>query len=605
MKNFLRSKNPYAKFILPIILLLAFFLRLYGINWDQNQHLHPDERFLTMVTQAVKWPTSLPQYLNPKTSPLNPYNAGHNFFVYGTLPMKIVKFFSGIITFNKFDYNNVTLVGRLVSALFDIGIVYLVYKIGRKVFNKKTGLLASFLYTISVLPIQLSHFFAVDTFLVFFLTLSFYFLVLLLDLRHPDKHTLQECPKISQISLLECTRKQARRIIKSGLLGISFGLALACKISALYFLPIILLGFLFIFAKSKNKSLATCYLLLATFTCYFTFRFADPRAFASANFFDFKLNSQFIANIKQLNSTHNMSHVSPPGVQWLKTKPLIFPLKNIIIWGLGLPLGLLTTVSVIYFSTSIFTPMVKLVKKYKLNFFNHVATRHINHLMILSWILLVFFYQGFQFSKTLRYFYPIYPLLSLLTANFFHKAILSKKIKFNFLLTTSCFLLLLIWPISFISIYSRPHSRIVASEWIYQNIPAGSTISCEYWDDCLPLSLTNKNSSVYRYKKETLQLYTRDTKKKWQQIESQLENVDYLIMSSNRLWGSIPNVPEKYPITAKFYNDLFAEKLQFTKITEITSYPSIPILDIKINDDHAEEAFTVYDHPKILIYKKR
>ena len=34
--------------ILGLIFVLAFVLRIYGLNWDQGFHLHP-ERFLTML----------------------------------------------------------------------------------------------------------------------------------------------------------------------------------------------------------------------------------------------------------------------------------------------------------------------------------------------------------------------------------------------------------------------------------------------------------------------------------------------------------------------------------------------------------------------------
>ena len=40
------------------ILVLAAWLRLQGIDWDEGQHLHPDERFLTMVEAAIKSPHS-------------------------------------------------------------------------------------------------------------------------------------------------------------------------------------------------------------------------------------------------------------------------------------------------------------------------------------------------------------------------------------------------------------------------------------------------------------------------------------------------------------------------------------------------------------------
>jgi hypothetical protein len=107
------------------------------------------------------------------------------------------------------------------------------------------------------------------------------------------------------------------------------------------------------------------------------------------------------------------------------------------------------------------------------------------------------------------------------------------------------------------------------------------------------------------YKIETLELYNPDTELKWDKINKQLESVDYLIMSSNRLWGSIPKVPEIYPITSKFYNDLFEEKTNFKLIAKFVSFPKIPFLNISINDNSSEEAFTVYDHPEVYIFEKK
>ena len=66
--------------ILFFIILLGFVLRIIGFNWDQGQHLHPDERFLTMVLTDIKIPQSIIQYLNPEESTLNPYNNNYPFF---------------------------------------------------------------------------------------------------------------------------------------------------------------------------------------------------------------------------------------------------------------------------------------------------------------------------------------------------------------------------------------------------------------------------------------------------------------------------------------------------------------------------------------------
>lgn len=565
------------KFLPVFIILFAFALRVYGINWDQNQHLHPDERFLTMTVDTMVWPKTISEYLDPSQSKLNPYNIGSGFFVYGTFPTTIVKYFSRFQIFDKYQYNNIALTGRLVSAIFDTGVVVLVFLITSKLFNRNTGLVASFLYSISVLPIQLSHFFAVDTFLNFFLTLSFYFLI-----------------------KLNSNSKKA--LIYSIFLGISFGLALACKISALYFLPVILLGLLFILLKHKNILLVTSYLLLVTIFTYLSFRFFDSHVFTDSLFYPV-ISTQFIQNIGALKSQGTKDSLFPPAIQWLRITPIIFPLNNIILWGLGLPLGILSFTAIL---NNIFVFIKNLFKihNFKLlnNFYSHLTIQQYSHFLIVFWILLLFFYQSIQFAPSMRYFLPIYPFLSILSASFCI-SYLFPMFKKSYILYSIFYILVLLYPISFLSIYSRLHSRVTASEWIYKNIPSGSSLSCDAWDDCLPLNIEGVGYSN-QYKIIGMEPFAMDTKGKQLKFNQQLQQLDYFVLTSNRAWGSIPKVPEKYPFMSKFYKDLFAGKLNFQKIADITSYPTIPILNIPIPDQSSEEAFTIFDHPKVLIYKK-
>jgi len=189
---------------------------------------------------------------------------------------------------------------------------------------------------------------------------------------------------------------------------------------------------------------------------------------------------------------------------------------------------------------------------------------------------------------------------------------------------------------AFLSIYSRPHSRLQASRWIYQHIPLQLHITNELWDDPLPIPLAHLPSPS-NYNSKMLPLYDSDSQDKWNKINNILSETGYIIMSSSRLWRSIPSVPNRYPTTSSFYQQLFDEQLSFTKLIEINSYPGLylPFLDkcyyigltnfpyatnknkffdvddscfypgIYIRDDTAEEAFTVYDHPKVLIFKRK
>jgi len=74
------------------ILLIGAYFRFTGIEWDDNHHLHPDERFLTMVESSITPVKTLSEYFDTANSSLNPNNRGYNFYVYGTLPIFIVRY---------------------------------------------------------------------------------------------------------------------------------------------------------------------------------------------------------------------------------------------------------------------------------------------------------------------------------------------------------------------------------------------------------------------------------------------------------------------------------------------------------------------------------
>ena len=75
-----------------------------------------------------------------------------------------------------------------------------------------------------------------------------------------------------------------------------------------------------------------------------------------------------------------------------------------------------------------------------------------------------------------------------------------------------------------------------------------------------------------------------------------------LVLSSNRLYASIPRLPWRYPVQIRYYQLLFAGQLGFTPVYTATSYPTLGPWTIV--DDSADESFTVYDHPKVLIFRK-
>ncbi len=175
-------------------------LRIYGINWDANNHLHPDEREIVFTAMCLTLPGSVrlsscaPAYTGPgwflsTQSPLNPH-----FFAYGSFPLYLLAIVAhGLaslshLTNGRFappdggafdDYNHFALVGRAISAIFDTGSVLLSGLIARRLAGPAAGLLAAAFVAVIPFNVQVSHFYAVDTLLLFFILLTLYGCVLL------------------------------------------------------------------------------------------------------------------------------------------------------------------------------------------------------------------------------------------------------------------------------------------------------------------------------------------------------------------------------------------------------------------------------------------
>ena len=551
--------------ILVLILYLAVAFRFYNPSWDQGNHLHPDERFLTMVGNAMEMPKSFAEYFDPSLSRFNPANIGYNFYVYGTFPVILNKLLA--INIGADNYNGFTLLGRQLSALFDVLIVLLIFKSVR-IFEREykypptLKYFAAFFYAIAVLPIQLSHFFAVDTFLNFFVFASFYAM-------------LRFYAKNSALSLFFS--------------ALSLGLAIASKVSAVFIVPLLLFFFILYFKKrlpedyKRRKKeiaidIALC-IFIFTLTAYTTVRVAAPYYFETGNFSSAKISNLFIENIKQLKSWEGKDVLFPPSIQWINKPTLITSLKDISLFGLGLP----------YFIVMLFGFYLVFSKK-----------RRLGVVAVAIWTLLFFLYQSTQFVKAMRYFFIIYPFIAIFAAIGFQAAYDRMRTPARVLIL----LLLLSWPLAYLSIYIHTNSRVEASYWIYKNLPPGAAIASEEWDDALPMGIYNTNK---QFTIESLPVFAPDSPEKWQKMDEILRKRDYYILSSNRAWGSMPTVPERYPQTTKFYQELFAGKRGFSKIKEFTSYPSLTYLGIPFTfpDDFADESFTVYDHPKVIIMKNQ
>lgn len=526
--------------IISCILLLALSLRFFGLNWDQGFHLHPDERMLIMVTERIR----LFSQLNP------------DFFNYGSLPiylLSVVSSTASVFGHNLVNYNDLLPIGRTLTVIADLITLLLIFKITVLLTkSNRTGYLASFLYAIAFFPIQNSHFFIVDPFLTLWITLLFY---------------------------LSLSYSQNSSALKTILIGVISAAAVTTKFTAVLFLPVIPIVIALTGKTDRWKNI-----VLYLVSCIaFSFLFM-PYAFIEYG--------RFLSDTFLQTTMSKDPYIFPYTLQYVDTAPYWYAIKNMVLWGLGPFISFFSIIGITYLIQNLFHQK-KHLKKYLFQ-----NKTHLTFLFITISYILYFLIIGQSAVKFMRYFLPLYPALCIAAAWGFDRLIHSSYR----LLSVGAILILglaLVWTFSFMTIYTVPNTRVSATQWILDNIPPGSTLAVEHWDDRLPI----QGSEQYTF--EELQLYNvPDNDEKWDTIHEQLERSDYIIIASNRLYTPLQRLVDCvkyqkcYPKTNQYYKDLLSNRLPFQKIAEFYVHP------LGIDDQSADESFTVYDHPKILIFQK-
>lgn len=442
-----------------------------------------------------------------------------------------------------YDWGHINIIGRFYSALLSTITIPLVFILSKNIFNKYTAIIASLLTAFTVSFIQTSHFSITENFLVFIAVLICFFSVKLLK-----------------------TGKFRNYV----LCGIFIGIAAATKTIALSLIIFPLTAHSLLISKHPyNFIKRVSFLLIFLLISLIIFTIFSPYTFLKWD--------------KFMESMHYESGVAlgtlpvPYTLQFNNTIPYLFQIKNFI-WQIG-PISLLLIPSITLFILII------------------LKTKNPKFILFISFPLIYLLYVGYWHTKFIRFMLPILPFIIILISYLLYVIKIKTKILGKTLIICSvCFAIF--WALAFFSIYIKEQTRISASKWIYKNIPANSKILGEHWDDGLPIPINGYSNS---YNVEQLTIYEQDNNNKINYYADKLSNADYIIINSRRLYGTLINLPDKYPITSKYYKLLFDGKLGYKKVAEFSSYPSL--LGFEINDDSSEETFQVYDHPKVMVFK--
>ncbi len=526
-----------------ILFLAALAIRLFGLNWDSGHWFHPDERRIAEAVQEIQ---------------LHPLRLDPKFFAYGSFPFYVTRAAQGLVSLVRpslSDYRGSILIGRGVSAFWGALTVVLLVLLGRRLYGERTGLLAGLLLATAVLHLQNSHFATNDVALAFLILLA----------------------------LTQLVRAGGSGSARDfGLAGLVIGLAIATKISALpLFLPLVVA--VLADRRGERAERRLTLLGLASATAALGFALGEPYALVHFRAFshDVLEQSQMVRAAGALAYT----------TQYMGTPKVLYDLREHLLWGLGPFLGLAGlwgAVRTYRFRSRAVSPAEWILLSFALPFFVVTASFDV---------------------KFLRYLLPLYPLVCLWAARWLTEGTEAstdeeaepsrrrrKRILRGIVVGATG-----LYAAAFLGIYTRPHTIITASRWFYANIPKDSAVLSQDWDEGFPFDVDGRSAGEYRI--TNFPFYDVDSDEKIRKLARSLCVSEAAVFQTKRLYGAVTQAPGKYPRTDRFFHLLFAGDLGFQLEKEVVSRPGF--FGLGLLDELADESFSVYDHPKVVVFRNK
>ncbi|HET9111918.1 MAG TPA: DUF2298 domain-containing protein [Ktedonobacterales bacterium] len=625
--------RDWTPWLIGLIALMALGLRLYGINWDANNHLHPDEREIVFRAMCLNFPGQArgsgcdsaytgPNWFFSPNSPLNPH-----FFAYGSFPLYLLAAVAHAlawltsVTHGAFhpsdggsfdDFNHFTLIGRTLSALFDTGSVVVAGLLGRRLAGRWAGALAAAFVAVIPFEVQVAHFYAVDTPTLFFILLTLWACLALAQ--HATRRPAES------LTTRKMVARDSWQVWLYGLLaGVGVALAIASKVSAAPLAAPMLLACVYTWRRRGAEAgiLAAAGMVAAAIL---TFLITSPYVLI-----DWK---EFIAQVSEQTALSQGKLDYPYVRQFAGTTPFLYQLQQMLLYDMGIPLGTLGLAGLGW-------ALSRIWRRWDDDWG-----------ILLAWVIPYFIIIGDAYTKFTRYMLPVFAPLAICGAGAlvalagWGMARLSEPggprgifaLGLGRRLSTVwgaqwargvCVVLGLaillatgLNALALDAIYSAPNTRVQASEWIYNHVPRGAVITSEVWDDSLPMEVPparmGANGQGYtaagapidpgQYGSIGLDLYADDTPQKAATLATSLATASVVVISSQRLIGSIPKLPDRYPMTDRYYQMLFAGDLGFHLAATFSASPHLGPLTY--GDHSADESFSVYDHPPVWIFTR-
>lgn len=549
--------SKVSKFHILIILLLiaiGIFFRFYNFSWGKPYFFHPDERNIANSISQLSYKESL----NPK------------FFAYGSLPIYsvyaagvILNGIDGFMFAKDFDYSKVgfensIIIGRLFSAILSIVLLFVIYKAGDLLANRKVGILSVILASFSIGYLQYSHFTTFEIWLSLLTILLCFFSIKFIK-THDYKYYFFSAIVLGGLMSVKISSASLLPLVITILSAYEFGKLLKSRKNRLNKIGLIILRLTLLLS-----------IVVITINITSPFFWLDNQSFRSSIEYE---SSVAIGTLKVFYS-----------MLFENTSPLLYQLTKVY------PFILNPVIAVISIISTFFIFYLLLFKK------------RVILLVPILFLAATFFSQSFLYVKWIRYYIPTLAFIYLFVSIFLVSLMNNRNRKIEItgkVLTILLIIISIIYALSYFkTVLLDTDSRVSAAEWASKNISGDAMILSEVYDmGIVPFNQYFNNIELFNFYE------LENDPAILSELSSRVEGAEYIIIPSQRLIESRLNNPLTFPKGYLFYRSL-TDKNQFSRIYKT---PCDIFCLILYNGNPAgsyEQTANVFDRPQVQIFKK-
>jgi 4-amino-4-deoxy-L-arabinose transferase-like glycosyltransferase len=535
LSNFWNNKKAV---VLIAILLLGFLFRVGGVIHGLPFSYYPDEEHFMNRAMSIGTGDFNPHWFHKPA--LYMYVL---FFQYGLFYTfgKLIGLFSSLESFARLYMNDKTiflLIGRLTTMLIGIGMIYLIHRIGRRMFSSAVGLMAALILASNFSHVRSCQEIKADVPAAFFALLSFVFIVRILE------------------------KGLARDYILAGLF---MGLGTATKYAPIALLiPAFAAHAMFL---SSHRPVAWRKVFLGGFWLTFFFAFVGFFIGSPYNFLDpFWIRANILPSLMR----KTMAGGAAADFSLIR---LLQPLWNPLVHNGGVLVSAQSQGILVGALALMALPFLFLRggKEGRLIAITSLSFIYISDIWLRSY-------------AEARHLNTIYPFLSLGAAVLVYRLVallLARRARVGrmtcdslaFIVTVLLLLPSMVRIIRHDYTITRTDSRTMAYEWIEENIPAGTMILVDHY--CVPLKMSPRRAAAFHRKAAALEEkgpFTAHAAVYYSYYSKTIEEPTYEVHEiSHPWWKEEEEYPGTFLLSSEFDRD-FGNPLKEWGVSSLEEY---------------------------------